>query len=92
MSGANDNYSDSNGTYAKQLVTFSNGAQAEIDLYDTDITGTTSAEAAQFDVRIIDKKDAIPEPMSLALLGSGMAGLGMIVRRRRAGTTDVQAV
>ena len=87
---AHDDYSDSNGTYAKQLVTFADGAQAEIDLYDTCITGTTSAEAAQFDVRVIDKKDPIPEPMSLALLGSGVAGLGMITRRRRAGKTEAQ--
>jgi hypothetical protein len=77
-----DTHSDSNGSYAEQTVTFSDGAVAKLDLYDSYITGTTSSEAAQFDIRLTDTKDPIPEPMSMALLGTGMLGLGMIRRRQ----------
>lgn len=70
------------GYYAKQFATFTDGAEAEIDLYDTYLVGTSSSEGAQFDVRIKDIKDPIPEPMSVGLFGLGMAGIGFVRRRR----------
>ncbi len=81
---ANDTHQDSNGDYVEQMVTFSDGAIAKVDLYDTAITGTTSSEAAQFDVRITDVKDPtkVPEPASIAVLGAGMLGLGYTRRRK----------
>jgi hypothetical protein len=78
---ANDTHSDLNGQYAEQLVTFNDGAQAYIDIYDSYLTGTTSSRAAQFDVRITDKTDPIPEPISMAVFGTGLLGLGLVRRR-----------
>jgi hypothetical protein len=74
---------DSNGYYAEKIVTFSNGAQAAVDVYNSyNFSGTTTALATQFDVCIRDIKDA-PEPASIALLGAGLLGTGLIRRRRK---------
>jgi hypothetical protein len=74
---------DSNGWYAEKIVTFSNGAQAAVDVYNSHhFSGTTTALATQFDVRIRDIKDA-PEPASIALLGAGLLGMGLVRRRRQ---------
>ena len=81
---ANDTHVDSNGTYAEQLVTFTDGAQAYVDVYDAAIRGTTTSESTQFDVRIRDVRDPIPEPMTLSLLGAGFLGLGLAKRHRKA--------
>lgn len=78
----NDNYSDANGTFARQLVTFGDGSQINLDIYDTDLNGTTTARAGQIDIRISNVRAAVPEPASMAVLGAGLAGLGMVRRRR----------
>lgn len=70
------------GLYASQTVYFSNGAEAEVDVYDTLLAGSSTALGARFDVRIRDIKDA-PEPASIALLGAGLLGTGLIRRRRK---------
>jgi hypothetical protein len=82
----NDTHHDSNGSYAEQTVNFADGAVAYIDLYDANVSGTTTARSAQFDVRITDHKDPIPEPMSAALLGAGMIGIGAVRRRSQRAT------
>jgi hypothetical protein len=77
-----NNWDVLHGWYAKQTIHFTNGAIAEVDVYNTHLDGSTSALAGQFDVRIRDIKDA-PEPASIALLGAGLFGMGLIRRRRQ---------
>jgi hypothetical protein len=85
---------DHNG-FAKQTITFANGAMAEVDVYDATFKGgegdfhsfsddkNSPAGTASFAVRITDLKDptAVPEPMTLALLGTGLIGIGMVRRK-----------
>ena len=73
------------GNYAQQTVTFDDGAVADIDLFYTLVAGPGGSQSIRFDVSIMDVQDptAVPEPMSLALLGMGMTGL-CVVRRRTA--------
>jgi PEP-CTERM motif-containing protein len=86
---------DDDGGYAKQTITFANGAMAEVDVYDATFKGgeddfhsfsddrKSPAGTASFAVRIIDLRDptAVPEPMTLALLGTGLIGIGMVRRK-----------
>ena len=53
---AHDTNVDANGRFARNTVTFADGAQAYLDIYDTAITGTTNAHAAQLDIRLTNVK------------------------------------
>jgi hypothetical protein len=50
-----------------------------------DFTGAMTMQNISFDSSV---KVVTPEPMSLLLLGSGLAGLGFFGRRKRAGNSD----
>ncbi len=83
-------WTGSNGTYAAQDVTFADGAEAEVDIYDTVLAqnpGISGQVIGDVEVVIKDLADptAVPEPGALSLLASGLFGLGFITRRFRGG-------
>jgi hypothetical protein len=67
-------------------VTFNDGAQAYIDIYDSYLTGSTWWRAAQFDVRITDNRSDSGADLDGSVrhrpAGSRSgAGLGLVRRR-----------
>lgn len=82
---ANDTNTDQNGRYARNMVTFGDGSQAYLDVYDTAISGTTTARAAQLDIRLtnVSGPTNVPEPASMALLATSLMGVGMVRRRKQ---------
>ena len=71
--------SDGSGTYSQDLVTFSDGASAYVDVYNVALTESgISSVSGELRVRIVDVTDPTPapEPGTLAMLGSSLLGLG----------------
>ena len=67
-------------SYVEQDVKFADGTTAVVELYNATLTGAGTSLTGQIGLRVTD----VPEPMSLALFGVGMTGLGVVARRRQA--------
>lgn len=71
--------------YSQSTVNFSDGAVAQLDIYNTTLNGTGSTRSGNVMVRLVDMTDPVsaPEPASLAMLATGLLGLAMVARQRR---------
>jgi hypothetical protein len=87
---AGPTFFDLNGFYVEQLVTFSDGAKAYVDLYNTAFSGDATSQTAQVDMRLRNVANptavssAVPEPMTIAVFCVGLIAAGSIRRRKQA--------
>ncbi|MCW2370058.1 PEPxxWA-CTERM sorting domain-containing protein [Sphingobium sp. B11D3D] len=90
VSWANADNWDLNGFYARNLVTFANGASAYVDIYNTAMSTSGSNMSAGIDVRIrnlANPTPAVPEPATWAMMIAGLGLVGASMRRRSAQVT-----
>jgi PEP-CTERM motif len=66
-------------------ITFADGAILSVSLGDTNLSGTGTTKSGVVAATFTDVRDptSVPEPMSLALLGSGLLGITAVRRLRR---------
>lgn len=90
VSWANADNWDLNGFYARNLVTFADGASAYVDIYNTFMDTSGSNMSAGIDVRIrnlANPTPAVPEPATWGMMIAGLGLVGASMRRRAARVT-----
>jgi hypothetical protein len=75
-------------SYAPLVVDFANGSVLDIDLNNA--SDWTIHPSISFDL-VSGPNNTVPEPASIALLGSGLLGLGFVTYRRRKRQAPVRA-